>query len=336
MEHTDLLVFWPTTRCNLKCRYCYARAQEQGEDMDWEIVHDFLEQFKNRHVKVQFAGGEPLLRPDLIWKTADYLRREKPDTVIQLQTNGTRITKEIAERIRDFGIRVGVSLDGLPELNEYQRGYTREALWGIKILGDAGIPVGINAVLTNRSIQALPRLADLALMYPNIRGIALDLLRLSGRARIDKDLELPGSDEIDVNFRALYERCKKIGRIRGVPLVLREVEDAKMRLLHPSKAGLHCYASLGRSFVILPDGTCYPCGSLTGKPQYQLSEEKNFRFPALQVSEKDSCKTCTWREWCDRGCPARDISNGPNGREAECALRRAAFALAKMEIEENN
>lgn len=319
MEENNLLVIWTTTRCNLNCRYCYASAEKEGQDMDWKTAAAFLERFQGKNIKLQFAGGEPLLNEKLIWQTAEYIRREKPETVLQIQTNATRITKGIAEKFRAYGIHVGVSLDGLPESNEYQRGHTKEALRGLRFLEEAGLPVGINAVLTGQNAENIQELARLALMYSNIRGIALDLLRLSGRAAKNQELTVPTPVQVKTGLEKLYNETKKVEKIRKLPLVIREVEEAKLRLKHPEKAGIHCYASLGKSFVLLPGGAVYPCGSLVGQ------EAQHFH------PEPPSCGDCHWAAWCDKGCPARLLSGGKAGREAECALRRTAFSLAEKE-----
>lgn len=319
MKENNLLVIWTTTRCNLNCRYCYASAEKEGQDMDWETVAPFLERFQEKSIKVQFAGGEPLLNEKLIWKTAEYIRREKSETLMQIQTNGTRITRETAEKFRAYGIQVGVSLDGLPEVNEYQRGHTKEALRGLRFLEEAGLPVGINAVLTGQNAEKIQELSRLGLMYSNIRGIALDLLRISGRAARNQELTVPTAVQVQNGLEKLYNETKKVEKIRKLPLVIREVEEAKLRLKHPEKAGVHCYASLGKSFVLLPGGNVYPCGSLVGQEA------------PLSLPEPPPCGDCSWAAWCDKGCPARLLSGGKAGREAECALRRTAFSLAKKE-----
>lgn len=56
-----LIVLWTTGRCNLKCRYCYALPAGQQRDMDFVTAAKVLDYFGQQPMKIQFAGGEPLL-----------------------------------------------------------------------------------------------------------------------------------------------------------------------------------------------------------------------------------------------------------------------------------
>ena len=74
------------------------------------------------HVPVLlFSGGEPLIRPDF-FELAEYA--EKKGVRPTLSTNGTLITREAAQRIKDIGVGyVGISLDGLQDVNDEFRGH---------------------------------------------------------------------------------------------------------------------------------------------------------------------------------------------------------------------
>ncbi len=97
-SHTALLNVVLTNRCNLRCWYCFFYAKE-GQP----IYEPSLEQIKymlkrgreERPVPataVQFTGGEPTLRNDLV----DIIRaaRELGYTHVQLNTNGLRFVNE--------------------------------------------------------------------------------------------------------------------------------------------------------------------------------------------------------------------------------------------------
>ena len=58
-----------------------------------------------------FSGGEPLLRED-IFELANFAKEQ--GVKLALSTNGTLITKSMAEKIRRGGFsEVGISLDGI-------------------------------------------------------------------------------------------------------------------------------------------------------------------------------------------------------------------------------
>lgn len=335
MEETELLVIWPTDRCNLQCRYCYAEAGVQGEDLSWETLQKFLDRFAGRQVKVQFAGGEPLLRQEILWKTAEYLKKGHWKYSLQVQTNGTLITPQTAQRLKQYGFAVGISMDGGKEINEKNRGRTGDVLRGIACLGEAGIEVGINGVLTGEDLQGPSQLARMALVFPNIRGIAIDLLRKSGRAITEGGPEPPQPEQVSQALRMLYEMTKSIEKLTGRTLAIREVEEARQRLQKRNAGVSHCYACLGRSHVLVPDGKIYPCGSLVGEEAWCMgnADEKNDGRRRLPAVLRPQCSSCQWNPWCTRGCPARYMANGSDGQEAECMLKKTAFELAYKEIE---
>ena len=105
--------------CNLRCRFCYAwesrstRAGDGGAVMtprDVTRVLDVL--FREAQVpSVSFTGGEPTLVPELF----SYIRHAKKLGMrVNLITNGTRIDRSFAARLRKAGLdSAQVSLEGV-------------------------------------------------------------------------------------------------------------------------------------------------------------------------------------------------------------------------------
>ena len=118
------VVVWNSTRtCNLRCRHCYMESdgQKYEGELTTEEAKRFIDGLAEFHVPVLlFSGGEPLIRPDF-FELAAYAR----DLGVRptLSTNGTLITREVAQRIKDLGVGyVGISLDGLADVNDMFRG----------------------------------------------------------------------------------------------------------------------------------------------------------------------------------------------------------------------
>lgn len=80
----DYLILVPTLRCNLSCSYCQvSRAPEVASGFDWNettlaAVLAMLDELPTRRLKIEFQGGEPTLRPDLLRAVIAHcdLRRE--------------------------------------------------------------------------------------------------------------------------------------------------------------------------------------------------------------------------------------------------------------------
>jgi len=118
------VVVWNVTRsCNLLCLHCYSdsEARRYEGELTTEEGYALLEDLGRFQVPaVLFSGGEPLVRRDLFDLVAFARGRGLRPT---LSTNGTLITAEVAARIKQSGFTyVGVSLDGIGEVNDRFRG----------------------------------------------------------------------------------------------------------------------------------------------------------------------------------------------------------------------
>jgi len=159
------VVVWNSTKtCNLKCVHCYMESDSQkyqGEMTTEEAKRfiDDLAEFKSP--VLLFSGGEPLMRPDF-FELAEYSISK--GLRVTLSTNGTLITPEVARRIKDMGISyVGISLDGLEDVNDKFRGKKgafKAAMKGIQNCIAVDQRVGLRFTINHHNIQELDRIFD--------------------------------------------------------------------------------------------------------------------------------------------------------------------------------
>jgi len=160
------VVVWNITRrCNLKCVHCYAHAKdipfdnELTTDQGKGLIDD-LAAFGSP--VMLFSGGEPLVRKDLP-QLAAYAVEKGMRAVIS--TNGTLITPKMARTLKEIGLSyVGISLDGMKEINDRFRGVNgafRSALEGIKNSQDAGIKVGLRFTVNKFNVMEIPKIFQL-------------------------------------------------------------------------------------------------------------------------------------------------------------------------------
>jgi 12,18-didecarboxysiroheme deacetylase len=160
------VVVWNITRqCNLKCIHCYAHAKDIDSDRDLSLNEgkDLIDDLSGFGVPViLFSGGEPLVRKDLP-ELAAYAVKKGMRAV--LSTNGTLITPQIAQSLKDIGLSyVGISLDGMEAINDRFRGVRGafvSALKGIENCKNAGIKVGLRFTINKQNADQIPEIFKL-------------------------------------------------------------------------------------------------------------------------------------------------------------------------------
>jgi AdoMet-dependent heme synthase len=167
-EYTPRLIFWEVTKgCNLRCIHCRATATElmSPADLPTEKALNIISQIADFGSPILvLSGGEPLYRQD-IFQLAEYATSRGLRTA--LATNGTLVTKDIAEKIKNAGIkRVSISLDGSDALtHDTFRGIPgafEAAVYGMRNLQQLGVSVQINTTIARHNAHQLPDVLDLA------------------------------------------------------------------------------------------------------------------------------------------------------------------------------
>jgi len=140
--------------CNLSCDYCYLGREPRSSllmsDETARKAIDLLlaESFGERSVSVVFFGGEPLLNPGLIARIADYARLRAGDAgrdvSFHMTTNGTLLTREVAEMLQAADVRVLVSIDGAADAHDAHRLFPNGAGSYQRIIENVGrLPEGM-------------------------------------------------------------------------------------------------------------------------------------------------------------------------------------------------
>lgn len=183
-DKKPVIVWNMTRRCNLKCVHCYAHAlEEEGiDDIPTQKGKELIDDLASFGAPVMlFSGGEPLVRKDLP-ELAMYAREKGMRAVIS--TNGTLITKEKAQELKDVGLSyVGISMDGGEEIHDRFRsvpGSYKKALQGIENCQEVGLKVGLRFTINKRNAGEVPKLFTL-LRERDIPRICFYHLVYSGR-----------------------------------------------------------------------------------------------------------------------------------------------------------
>jgi radical SAM protein with 4Fe4S-binding SPASM domain len=162
------LIFWELTKgCNLHCIHCRATATDLSSPLDLptakaKAIIEQIAAYANPILVL--SGGEPLYRRDVF-----ELARFASDHGIRvaLATNGTLVTKDVAQRVVDSGVkRVSISLDGADaQTHDSFRGIPgafEAAIYGMRNLKQLGMQVQINMTIARHNAQQLPAVLELA------------------------------------------------------------------------------------------------------------------------------------------------------------------------------
>lgn len=114
----NYLILVPTLRCNLACSYCQvSRVNEDATGFDWstetlQSVLSFLGTLSNSWIKIEFQGGEPLLRVDLLNIIYDFCEDHFVNAEYVVCTNLQEINDDALAFLSRERVFVSTSLDG--------------------------------------------------------------------------------------------------------------------------------------------------------------------------------------------------------------------------------
>lgn len=199
-EYTKLSVL-PNFICNFSCSYCYSARGRSKQEVKAGHLKTMLDYFidKQRVDSEELSifisgGGEPLLSWEKVLFIFEYAGKKAFEEGFQLDialmTNGSKITPEIVEKLKQYRINTGVSFDILPEIQNKQRGKYEEVASSIQTMLDGGLAPSISAVITNDNVERMPEMAATLIKdYPGIKHLnfdpAMDSVSFSSGDKLD-------------------------------------------------------------------------------------------------------------------------------------------------------
>jgi len=330
------LVVWDITyACNLKCKHCYANAGKKLKDeLSTEEAKLVIDKLSLASVPIiAFAGGEPLVRPD-IFELASYTHQK--GIYVAVATNGTLITKEKAKEMKDAHIQfTQISLDGASsETHDSFRGIDgvfEKTVQGIKNAVDAGFFVNIATTATKNNYQEIPKIIDLC-QQNKVNWFMMYNFVPTGRGKFISNNDLTPYEREDLLTR-LYKKLKDSSC--NVNILSTAPQFARIALEHEIKFNnkiipTHFYntelsdkllnlaefiggCGCGRFYcAIRPNGNIDPCvffpltvGNML-KDDFKTLWENNPILNELRNRKHllDACQSCEYHYYCG-GCRAR-------------------------------
>lgn len=329
-----------TTACNLDCAYCYVGGAGGGGVMELETAIKALDLASSGggRFHVQLTGGEPLLAGELVFRILEYIRNNNLPATTAIQTNGVLLDRKIAEALKEAGTAVGVSVDGLPAIQEALRGEGAATWKALSMLDSERVLFSVTTVLSSRNTNELSTLAMALHSMPMASAIGIDLLVRKGSATVKGGVQAPDVAAIRSGVTRLLATLDVLNAQRSRPLILRERQTV-LKALRRDEARPYCQACTGSSLAVTPRGELYPCTQTLGDARFHLGTLDDPRLsratlPDGRLPEREECDGCRLQGRCPGDCPSRLHYNCADGAGLVCALYRTIYdyCLYKGEI----
>ncbi len=174
-----------TLRCNEVCVYCHASPapmDAEGLDMTEEVAEksvDLAFQSTSPAITIEFQGGEPLVRFDLLKHIIEYAEAKNEAAKsgahggktleFTMVSNLALMTDEILEYLLEHRVQICTSIDGPKDLHDKQRklpmhsAFDAATQW-IRTINQAYVDRGLDPNLYH--VEALPTITRAALARP--------------------------------------------------------------------------------------------------------------------------------------------------------------------------
>lgn len=256
----DIVYLELTRACNLKCIHCLNNSGiKQKDELTKEDLLKLIKNFSSHGVQeIRFTGGEPLLFNGIY----DLIRFATEEGICtSLGTNGTLVTKEVAKKLKESGLKkVVVSIDGNKKTHDKIRGRKnyQKAMHGLKYLQKNGINVKVNSVIMKSNMEDVIKLAK----KMSRKKITIFIRRFISSGR-GKELENNMLNKKDYDYvrNKLQKELTKKTYVNGHYLRNDEGVNSRIKLpfeIRGCKAGQ-------RAITILPNGDVNLCGFLAAQ-----------------------------------------------------------------------
>ena len=354
--------------CNLDCNYCYyldkaglygGKEPVMSGGMLEKVIRDYIEANDVPEVTFNWHGGEPLVLGLDFYREAVRLQQKYgAGKVIHntLQTNGTLITREIAEFFRDNDFLIGISIDGPQDIHDKYRKDKGgrptfdKVIKGIGLLYNYGVEYNtmttVNKVSEGRGLEVYDFLKHLGTRYMQFMPVVEHVVYPdSGSGRPDKSARPVIAEPSDENARIAQWSIGSIafGKFmcdifdywvrNDVGKYFVNLFDATLANWCGAPVGTCVYAeTCGGNSVLEHNGDLYACDHFV-YPEYRLGNITDTSLKELMISQKQTkfgidkrnglpykCIRCKYFFACHGECPKHRFNRTESGETGLNAL----------------
>lgn len=309
-----LTINWAVTNiCNFGCRHCYSRVDTEME-LETELLCDCIGKAAKAGVlSINFGGGEPLLRQDLL-EIAQFA--SKAGLRVSMNSNGWLIDREMADRLKRAGFsKVGISIDShLAEIHDEFRGMPgshQRAVNALRYLHEAGIKTSISTVICTFNHANINELIELARQH-RAHQLNFHNFKCSGLGYANKDeLDLSPAEWKEFYRQAIAAKQSE----KELDISLDDPIVASLGLVNVSSSMVKGSVCGKLSLNIKSNGDITPCGFIPLVIGNIVRDDLREIWANSPVLEKmrnkvptGKCAGCSDYAECLGGCSARALA----------------------------
>ena len=162
---TNLAYILVTDFCNFRCGYCFIENSLKGpstvmsKDLADKVINVLINEAKQvPEFRVTFYGGEPFSNSEIVFYIIEKLEEASKKFLFSCVTNGSLMTEDIAKKLEQHNVAVGLSLDGWANIDK-NRVFTDgketfySALKALALLKEADVNTGISCTITKQNYE---------------------------------------------------------------------------------------------------------------------------------------------------------------------------------------
>jgi uncharacterized protein len=272
-----------TSRCNLRCRYCYANAGHKSVEMPWDVARAAIDLacrnaglLGNKSFAVGFhGGGEPTMAWEMLKRCVDHGERVAEEAGLDVEffcaTNGLLSAEQCAFIVQHFHT-INVSLDGPADIQDFNRpragggGSFAGVSDTLHRLDKAGFHYGVRATVTQRTVSRMVEVVERLRELFNITDLQLEPVWRCGRC-VTSGESAPEDDAFCEGFLLAARRGRELG-------VTVSYSGARLGIL----TSKFC-AAAGDGFNVLPEGIVTSC--------YEITDPEDTKAPVFHYGHFD-------------------------------------------------
>ena len=347
-----------TEKCNCRCRYCFLDAEAQGVSMSPQMltssIDKAIELAKGRTINLSAFGGEPGTEEGLLQLMVDYSKQKDAKFKYSITTNDI-FSDKVLNLLIDNNFKVSFSMDGLPEVQNFQRPLQNSkpsydvVEKQLLALVRNGVNLKVRCTVTNFSVN---KMVDTVKWLANlgVKRIHFEPVTPGGRGCNNDELLQPPTAEL---FSKNLIKAIEEGEKYNVDIICFPYMNMMFAPI------TFCDGTAENRLVVSPEGVLSSCVEVQKKEHelfpYLGLGQYNFEKNELEIqfdkrrgakrgceaikTTKRICVSCPLKFFCGGGCPTRNYRGSGNSEvvdEYRCDIIRLVMPYVLQRFYNNS